>query len=159
MAAPLQLKRGVESARSGQTPGAGELLYTTDKKKVYVGDGSTVGGNPIIAAGGIIAVKGTVDLTTASAQTIADLPADADVLKTYLEIGTPSDASTTVTVGDTTNGAASYMASTENDPELSATFISDNVVHNGGTLRTIKATVATPGSVGSGTCIVEYRTA
>ena len=163
MVAVVKVRRGLESGRTGQTPAEGEFLYTTDEKKLYIGDGTTAGGNLVTGgtgsavSGGVATVKATVDLTTASAQDVGNLPADADVLRTYLDIDTPSDTSTTVTVGDATNGLASYMASTENDPELSAMFIADNIVYNGGTLRAIKATVANPGSVGSGTCIVEYR--
>lgn len=40
----LQLRRGVDADRSGITPAEGELIYVTDTKKVWVGDGSTVGG-------------------------------------------------------------------------------------------------------------------
>jgi hypothetical protein len=159
MAGILKIKRGLESARTGQTPLEGEFLYTTDKKNVYIGDGTTAGGNTIVTRSGVMAVSGTVDLTTASAQTIGDLPPDADVLKTHLEIDTVSDTTTTVTVGDTANGITSYMTATENDPEIAAVYLADTIVHNAGTLRSIKATVANPGSVGSGTCIVEYRVA
>lgn len=41
----LQLRRGLEANRSSVTPAEGELLYTTDQKKVYIGDGTTAGGN------------------------------------------------------------------------------------------------------------------
>jgi len=40
----LQIRRGLEADRSGVTPAEGELIYTTDEKKVYIGDGSTAGG-------------------------------------------------------------------------------------------------------------------
>ncbi len=40
----LKLRRGTDSQRIVITPAAGELIYTTDTKKVYVGDGTTVGG-------------------------------------------------------------------------------------------------------------------
>jgi len=45
----LQIKRGLETNRSTQTPAAGELILTTDEHKLYVGDGSTVGGIPVAA--------------------------------------------------------------------------------------------------------------
>ena len=47
----LQIRRGLETERAGVTPAAGELLYTTDEKLVYVGDGTTAGGN-LLAGGG-----------------------------------------------------------------------------------------------------------
>lgn len=40
----LQIRRGTDGSRSSVTPSAGELLYTTDTKQLYVGDGSTAGG-------------------------------------------------------------------------------------------------------------------
>lgn len=43
----LRLRRGTEAERSLITPASGELIYTTDTKKLYVGDGSTVGGNDV----------------------------------------------------------------------------------------------------------------
>lgn len=43
----LQIRRGLEADRVGFTPVQGELLYTTDDKKLYVGDGATVGGNAV----------------------------------------------------------------------------------------------------------------
>lgn len=44
MANVFQFLRGAEASRSGQTPAAGEPLWTTDGKKLYVGDGVTAGG-------------------------------------------------------------------------------------------------------------------
>jgi hypothetical protein len=48
----LKLRRGLSSDRTTVTPAEGELLYTTDTKLVYVGDGSTAGGNVISGGGG-----------------------------------------------------------------------------------------------------------
>lgn len=44
----LRLRRGVDSDRLLITPASGELLYVTDTGKIFVGDGTTVGGNPIV---------------------------------------------------------------------------------------------------------------
>ena len=49
----LQIRRGTAAQRTSITPAAGELLYTTDTKLVYVGDGTTAGGNIISGGGGI----------------------------------------------------------------------------------------------------------
>jgi len=49
----LQVRRGTNTERLGITPLAGELVYTTDTKQLYVGDGST--------AGGITSISGTID--------------------------------------------------------------------------------------------------
>jgi hypothetical protein len=43
--ASLQLRRGTAAERAEITPLQGEPIYTTDTKRLYIGDGSTVGGN------------------------------------------------------------------------------------------------------------------
>lgn len=40
----LQLRRGASADRTSITPAQGEPIFTTDTKKLYVGDGTTVGG-------------------------------------------------------------------------------------------------------------------
>lgn len=40
----LQIRRGTEAERLTITPAEGELIYTTDTKVLYVGDGATIGG-------------------------------------------------------------------------------------------------------------------
>lgn len=50
----FKLRRGTDLQRLSITPAEGELIYTTDTKMVYVGDGSTIGGLNVtdgIAAG------------------------------------------------------------------------------------------------------------
>jgi len=42
---PLRIRRGTNAERQTITPLDGELLYTTDTKNLFVGDGTTVGGN------------------------------------------------------------------------------------------------------------------
>lgn len=44
---PLRLRRGTDTERLTVTPLEGELVYTTDTKLVYIGDGTTVGGNVV----------------------------------------------------------------------------------------------------------------
>ena len=41
---PLQFRRGTNSERLNITPDSGEPIFTTDTKKLFVGDGSTAGG-------------------------------------------------------------------------------------------------------------------
>ena len=43
----LRLRRGTDGERLSVTPKAGELVSTTDTKRVYVGDGTTIGGNVV----------------------------------------------------------------------------------------------------------------
>ena len=40
----LRLRRGTDAQRGTITPAEGELIFTTDTKKIYAGDGTTVGG-------------------------------------------------------------------------------------------------------------------
>ena len=49
---PLRLRRGTDAERRSITPAEGELVYTTDTKLVFVGDGVTLGGNVITASTG-----------------------------------------------------------------------------------------------------------
>ena len=46
---PLQLRRGTDSQRThmSQPLAAGELIYVTDTKSIWIGDGTTVGGVPV----------------------------------------------------------------------------------------------------------------
>ena len=46
----LRLRRGTDAQRLSITPAEGEAIYTTDTKKVYIGDGTTAGG--ILVTGG-----------------------------------------------------------------------------------------------------------
>lgn len=41
---PLRLRRGTDSTRTSITPVQGEPIYTTDTKKLFIGDGTTAGG-------------------------------------------------------------------------------------------------------------------
>ena len=47
----LRLRRGTDAERLTITPVEGELIYTTDLQELWIGDGTTIGGNKI---GGII---------------------------------------------------------------------------------------------------------
>lgn len=48
----LRLRRGTDAERQLITPAEGELIYTTDTKALYAGDGSTVGGTIVTGGGG-----------------------------------------------------------------------------------------------------------
>lgn len=54
----LQLRRGTDAERKLVTFAVGELIYTTDTKKVFVGDGTTLGGKFVggLAEAGLRAV-------------------------------------------------------------------------------------------------------
>ena len=52
---PLQFRRGTDAQLSSITPLAGEPIWTTDTRKLYVGDGVTPGG---FLAGGYTGSRG-----------------------------------------------------------------------------------------------------
>lgn len=58
----LRLRRGTDAERLLIVPAAGELVYTTDTKKVYVGDGATEGGLPIDT--GALSINDLTDVNT-----------------------------------------------------------------------------------------------
>lgn len=68
----LRLRRGTDAERLLITPLEGELIYTTDEKKLYVGDGITLGGIPVDTGGG-----GLADLSQSSINDLADVNADS----------------------------------------------------------------------------------
>lgn len=47
MANTIKIKRGTEAGRLGYTPLDGELIYTTDTKELFIGDGVTAGGKSV----------------------------------------------------------------------------------------------------------------
>ena len=49
----LQIRRGTDVDRQGITPKAGEPIFTTDTKKLYIGDGTTAGGIIVDTTSGI----------------------------------------------------------------------------------------------------------
>lgn len=61
----LRLRRGTNAQRQTITPVEGELVFTTDTKQLFVGDGTTVGGNSVSApVTSVNGQTGTVSLTT-----------------------------------------------------------------------------------------------
>ena len=48
----LKIRRGTNAERLTVTPAEGELIYTTDTKELYIGDGSTPGGNVVTSESG-----------------------------------------------------------------------------------------------------------
>lgn len=57
----IRLRRGLNADRTTITPEPGEPLWTTDTKKLYIGDGSTAGGN-LISGGGTVTSIATAGL-------------------------------------------------------------------------------------------------
>lgn len=55
----LKLRRGTNAERLAFTPALGELIYTTDSKQLYAGDGTTVGGTLVSYAGSVGGAMGS----------------------------------------------------------------------------------------------------
>jgi len=67
MSQKIQIRRGVEAQRALITPDAGELLFTTDNKQLFVGDGATAGG--LLVGGGTLVgyvqkIRGTLAIAS-----------------------------------------------------------------------------------------------
>ncbi len=61
----LKIRRGTNAERLTITPEEGELIYTTDTKKVFVGDNTTAGGILVTDSGNVsIAANGTTSNTS-----------------------------------------------------------------------------------------------
>jgi major tropism determinant Mtd-like protein len=83
MSQKIQIRRGVEAQRASITPDAGEPLFTTDNKQLFIGDGATAGG--LFVGGGSVAgyvqkIRGTqaigsgADSVTVSGLGLAAVP-------------------------------------------------------------------------------------
>lgn len=68
MASSIQIKRGITANVAAYTPLAGELVLDTTTKKLYAGDGTTAGGNQIVAS-----KKGAIDASNAAAGELGEV--------------------------------------------------------------------------------------
>lgn len=98
----LKFKRGLEANRTSVTPEEGELIYTTDEKKLYVGDGSTPGGT-LVSGGGLTSVAWNDVTDKPTFATVATSGAYTDLsgtptLATVATSGSYSDLSGTPTI-------------------------------------------------------------
>lgn len=74
----LKIRRGLEADRSGITPAEGEIIYTTDQKRLFVGDGTTPGGNGVSSpVTSVNSQVGAVSLTS------SHIPEGGDALNKY----------------------------------------------------------------------------
>lgn len=74
----LKIRRGLEAQRTGITPAEGEIIYTTDQKRLFVGDGTTPGGNGVSSpVTSVNSQVGAVSLTSSM------IPEGGDALNKY----------------------------------------------------------------------------
>jgi hypothetical protein len=153
----LKLRQGLSTDRTTITPESGELLYTTDTKALYVGDGATAGGNAISGGGG---GSGTVT-SVGGTGTVSGISLSGTVTTSgNLTLGgtlavTPSNfasqtANTVLSAPSGTNGTPTFRSLVSADiPTLNqnttgtaANVTSVVAVANGGTGTTTPALVA-----------------
>ena len=122
----LKLRRGTEANRTSITPAEGEIIYVTDTKKLYVGDGSTPGGVLQGGSGGG-SLTGITDNATVSVLTLGDatISIDADLSITGQEIVGDGDINIS---GDITASGAGTGIITAN--AIQATEIAGNLTGN-----------------------------
>ena len=58
---PIKFRRGLNADRTSITPESGEPIWTTDTKKLYMGDGSTAGGILVAGAGDVTGPSSSVN--------------------------------------------------------------------------------------------------
>ena len=108
----LQIRRGTEAQRAVLTGVAGELLYTTDTKKLYVGDGVTAGGTEVGGAEAIdLTAPGAIGSVTASTGAFTTIGATTPGTGDFTTIGatTPGTGDFT-TIGATTPGTGAFTS-------------------------------------------------
>jgi len=100
----MQLRRGTNATRTGITPLAGEPIYTTDTKLLYIGDGTTAGGNLVSAAPGGSTTQVQANVSgafTGYSQFIVD---NSGVNSAFVQIASPSNTKPALQL--TSNGAS-----------------------------------------------------
>jgi hypothetical protein len=100
----LQIRRGTEAQRNTSTfvPLSGEPIWTTDEKKLYVGDGVTAGGIAVSGGGGGAASDQA--LYTTSSVTFANLTATNNISATNISASNNISA-TNISASNNINGS------------------------------------------------------
>ena len=97
----LRLRRGTDAERLLVTPLEGELVYTTDTKKIFVGDGTTIGGTLVAGLNSVLAdttpqLGGNLDLNSKNITGIGNITIDGTVTAPQFEGNILADDSTLI---------------------------------------------------------------
>jgi hypothetical protein len=136
----LQIRRGTNAERQLFTPLQGELVFTTDTKKLYVGDGSTAGGVAVdsLSGGGDTNTTYTISAETVSGGANLRLTgSDSSVDNVTLAAGsnvtvTRSDANT-ITIASTATGGGAVTLDELTDVVITGTPTTGQVIKWNGT--------------------------
>lgn len=77
MATTIQVRRGGTTNRMGITPSAGEPVWDTDEKALYVGDGSTAGGVLVTGDNAVDSVNGQTGTVVLDASDVGAIATSA----------------------------------------------------------------------------------
>lgn len=120
----LQIKRGPEESRLSYTPLPGEMIYATDTKKVFIGDGKTSGGN-LIGPMNIFEwnFKTVIDQVNYTVST--DQPSLCDPLGGIylLFLGSSRIQSSDYTIDVANNSLSLSLSPTENNVDITLIYI------------------------------------
>lgn len=76
----LKLRRGTNAERLLITPADGELIYSTDTKTVFIGDGITVGGITVGVPANVTFTTANVNVLTANTINVTDLNMSGNII-------------------------------------------------------------------------------
>jgi Major tropism determinant N-terminal domain len=145
----LQIRRGTAAQLSSITPVVGEMIFTTDTKAVYVGDGTTQGGVPV-AVGGSGNVTGTNVLTTGIVSATGNVTGGN--IRTVGQVSASGNVSANYFIG---NGSQliGITASAVDAANLTGNTLAANVVYSSLTRVGTLANVSVFGNVTGGNLI------
>jgi hypothetical protein len=156
----LLLRRGLEADRLSFTPAEGELIYVTDTKLVYVGDGETPGGN-LLAGGGTPPVTPTYALSRSSATVNEGGAVTLTLTTTNVSNGTAvpyTITGTGITAGDLGLGALTGSFTVNSNTANVVLNISNDFTTEGAETLTLTLNSITP-SVSVSVSITDSSTA
>jgi hypothetical protein len=122
----LQIRRGTDAQRQTIIFKSGELIYTTDLKDLYVGDGVTNGGTQLSPVKSVNGSTGTVVLTT-------DQVTQGSTNKYYSVTQTKIDSGAALVAGNAGNTGISFSYNS------STNVINAVVTNSGGGILTVSA--------------------